>query len=99
MPGSTEKHMPGTSGCSSPSIMYGGSCVVVPMPWPVRWMNCSPYPASVITARAARSTSWHATPGRTASTPACWASRTTSCTSRMSSDGSPTQTVRLVSDP
>ena len=49
MPGSTEKHMPGTSGCSSPSIMYGGSWVVVPMPCPVRWMNRSPYPASVIT--------------------------------------------------
>ena len=63
MPGSTEKHIPGTSGCSSPSIMYGGSCVVMPMPWPVRWMNCSPYPASVITCRAARSISWQATPG------------------------------------
>ena len=55
------------------------------MPWPVRWMNCSPYPASVITARAARSISWQATPGRTASTPACWAARTISCTSRISS--------------
>ena len=65
--------MPGTSGCSSPSIMYGGSWVVTPMPWPVRWMNCSPYPASVMTWRAARSISWQATPGRTASTPACCA--------------------------
>src|SRR6476660_9223966 len=36
MPGSIEKHMPGSSGCASPSTMYGGSCVVSPMPWPVR---------------------------------------------------------------
>ena len=49
--------MPGTSGCPSPSTMYGGSWVVTPIPCPVRWMNCSPYPASVITRRASRSTS------------------------------------------
>ena len=49
--------------------MYGGSWVVTPMPWPVRWMKYSPYPASAITARAARSTSWQAAPGRTASKP------------------------------
>ncbi len=23
--------------------------MVTPIPWPVRWMNCSPYPAAVIT--------------------------------------------------
>src|SRR3954453_10594506 len=63
--------MPGTRRCSSPSIMYGGSWVVTPMPCPVRWMKYSPYPASVMTARAARSTSWQAAPGPTAAPPAC----------------------------
>ena len=72
--------------------MYGGSCVVTPMPWPVRWMNCSPYPASVITCRAARSISWQATPGpdRLERRPAAPAARS-SCTSRTSADGSPTR--------
>ena len=79
--------------------MYGGSCVVRPIPWPVRWMKYSPYPASAMTSRAARSMSWQAAPGRTASKPACWASRTMSCTSRSSSVGSPTWTVREVSEP
>ena len=36
------------------------------MPWPVRWMKCSPQPASSITSRAAASTSSAVTPGRTA---------------------------------
>ena len=99
MPGSTEKHIPGRTGCVSPSTMYGGSWVVIPMPCPVRWMKNSPKPASVMTARAARSTSWHSIPGWTASHPACCARQTISCTSRSSSVGSPTCTVRVVSDP
>ena len=41
--------MPGHERLVSPSTMYGGSWVVTPMPWPVRWMKYSPYPASVIT--------------------------------------------------
>ena len=34
----------------------------MPMPWPVRCTNCSPYPASAMTRRAARSTSSHDVP-------------------------------------
>lgn len=69
------------------------------MPCPVRWMKYSPYPAALITFLATRSMSWHATPGRTASNAACCASRTMSCTLRSSAPGSPTCTVRVVSDP
>ena len=39
MPGSIEKHIPGSISRPSPSIMYGGSWVVSPMPWPTRWMK------------------------------------------------------------
>jgi hypothetical protein len=55
-------------------------------------------PASLMTFLAARSISWQLTPGRTASTPACCARRTTSWTSLSSEAGSSTQTVRVVSD-
>ena len=48
MPGSIEKAIPGSSGVRLPATMYGSSCVSSPMPWPVRWMKRSPYPAAVI---------------------------------------------------
>ena len=38
--------MPSSSRVALPSTMYGSSWVSRPMPWPVRWMNHSPYPAS-----------------------------------------------------
>ncbi len=44
MPGSMEKAWPGSSRVPLPATMYGSSCSSMPMPWPVRWMNCSPQP-------------------------------------------------------
>jgi hypothetical protein len=32
----------------APSIMYGGSCVVTPIPWPLRWMNCPGAPVDLL---------------------------------------------------
>ena len=48
------------------------------MPWPVRWMNHSPYPASAMISRAVRSTLSAVTPGRTLSVAASWARLSTS---------------------
>ena len=67
MPGSMENAMPGSSAIVLPSTMYGSSWDSRPMPWPVRWMNQSPYPASAMMPRAARSTLSAVTPGRTLS--------------------------------
>ena len=68
------------------------------MPCPVRWMKNGPNPAAAITRRAARSTSWAGTPGPAAATPASWAARTTSYTSRKRAGGSPTKKVRVMSE-
>jgi hypothetical protein len=47
------------------------------MPWPVRWMNQSPKPASVMTRRAMPSTSSHEVPTVAPVTAAAWASCST----------------------
>ena len=84
----------------SPSTMYGGSWVVSPMPCPTRWMKYSPYPASVMTGAGhpvdllARRR-----PAGPPRTRPAGPARTISWTSRSSSVGSPTWTVRVVSEP
>ena len=69
--------MPASSTVALPSTMYGSSCVSTPMPWPVRWMNSSPYPPSMITWRAAASTDSAVTPGRACAQAASCASCST----------------------
>ena len=73
-----EKHIPGSGVLAS--IMYSGSCVVMPMPWPVRWIKLLAVPASVSPrARRAVDMLLAGRHRRTASTPTCCASRTISC--------------------
>ena len=78
MPGSIEKAMPFSSRVALPSTMYGSSWVSRPMPWPVRWMNHSPYPASSMMPLAAWSTLSAVTPGLTLTVAASWARLSTS---------------------
>ena len=63
MPGSIEKHMPGSSGCVSPSTMYGGSCVVSADAVADAVDEVLAVAGVGDHLRAARSISWQATPG------------------------------------
>src|SRR3954451_10566287 len=69
------------------------------MPCPVRWMKCSPQPASVITPRALASISSAVTPGRTPAVAAACACCRTPYHSATSAPGSrPTAYVRVQSE-
>ena len=50
-PGSTVMHMPGANKSLDEAEIPGRSWICKPMPWPVPWLNSSPYPAAVIDAR------------------------------------------------
>ena len=61
-------------------------------------MKYSPYPASVITPRAASSSSCARTPGRATFIAACTAASTTACTFWYSSGASPMTAMRVISE-
>ncbi len=78
MPGSTEKHMPGSTGAVWALETSPGSWTSRPMEWPVRWVKYSPYPARSMTSRAARSMAAKPTPGAATCSAAALAASTAS---------------------
>ena len=86
MPGSTVTTLPASRSLRDSCARRGSSWTTRPMPCPRPWPNASPKPAASIRSRAAESTPGPDAPGRTASSPASWASRQTSY-ARFSSSG------------
>src|SRR5262249_49849978 len=97
-PGSTVTTSPTSNVSSAVDATRGASWISRPTPWPVECENASAHPASAITSREARSMSAQRTSAAPIARPAWWVWSTTSYTRRASGPGSPTDTVRVMSE-